>query len=339
MPNLCDCVTTGCRRLLLTAAVASVSLIAGAQQHAGSVPPLPTLSTDPMESPNLLPGTDAALNQARELVNTGHLSEAEAQVRAWLGTHAGSPDNMAAGHLLLALILFRQDRPVPSLAEYTAASRLGPTSAQELQYVALDYVLLKDYPDADKWMTRATTWTPQDPEAWYRLGRIKYSEDRPLDAEACFLKALAISPRLVKAENNLGLAYEALNRKQDAVAAYRNAIAWQADAPHPSEQPLLNLGLLYLQQNHAQAAIPLLEQARTLAPDDAAIRVGLGRAYEQQNQPVAAQAELEKAVALDPGSAADHFLLGRLYRKAGLADRARAEFARAAQIDGTHSSN
>ena len=44
--------------------------------------------------------------------------------------------------------------------------------------MALDYLLLKDYLDADHWLKRSLQWDSRDPQAWYYLGRTKYSESQ-----------------------------------------------------------------------------------------------------------------------------------------------------------------
>ena len=282
------------------------------------------------------PGADNpdTLEQVRALVEHNKLPEAEAAARGSIAHN----ETFADAHYLLAYILLRENKPGPSLAEYTHASRLQPPSAEELKDVALDYVLASDYPDADKWMTTVTQWAPQDSDAWYSLGRIKYVENRFGDSIDCFQKALALSPRLVKAENNLGLALEGLNRPEQAIAAYRTAIDWQAGATDPSEQPLMNLGTILVDHNRNSEARPLLEQAEKIAPNDPKIRVELGRLYQRLGRLAEAQKELERAVEIDPKTAAYHFQLGQVYRRSGMIEKAKVEFAQAAAIDSSHSS-
>lgn len=275
------------------------------------------------------------LDRARALADAGKLREAEEAAHNYLGNHAEE----ANAHYLLAYILLREGEPVPSLAEYTRAAQLRPPDAKQLYYVALDYVLAKDYTDADKWMTEATLGSPADSEAWYSLGRIKYSENRFEESVRCFQKALSLSPRLAKAENNLGLAYEGLNQVDEAVKAYRTAIAWQADAANPSEQPLVNLGLVLVDRNDLSEALPLLQQAVKIAPADARIRAALGRLYQRQGDLAAAQAELQRAVALAPGTASYHFLLGQMYRRSGHPEEAKSEFAKASALQRAHAAD
>ncbi len=273
------------------------------------------------------------LAHAKDLLAAGKASAAEQIVRRYLDDHVAS----AEAHYLLAFALFREDKPKESLTEYTHAAALQRPTGTDLRFVALDYVLLNDYKDADTWLTRAVAENPKDSESWYSLGRVKSTENRFEEALQCFGKALALSPQSVKIENNIGVVYEGLNRTDEAIASYRQAIAWQADAPHPSEQPYLNLGLVLIDRNALDEALPLLKRAEAISPQDSKIHGALGRVYERKGDLPQAQKELEAALALSPESAPLHFQLGQVYRKAGLADKAKAEFSRAATLDSTHS--
>jgi Flp pilus assembly protein TadD len=144
-------------------------------------------------------------------------------------------------------------------------------------------------------------------------------------------------PHNVKAENNLGLAYEGLNKIDDAVAAYRQAIAWQQKDGHPSEQPLLNLGIVLLHQEKLTEAESLLTQAAAIAPQDPRIREELGHLYLELNRLPQAQQQLEAAIALEPTKPALHFLLGKVFHQEGQEAKAKAEFKLAAEQSGYRS--
>lgn len=276
----------------------------------------------------------SALAQARVALSDQRLADADRLVRAYLVDHQVS----AEAHYLLALTLFQEVRPKDSLAEYTRAAQLEPPSALDLRYVALDYVLLRDYADADTWITRSAGKDGSAGETWYAMGRIKYTENRFAEAVESFKKALVYLPQSVKAEDNLGLALEGLNQPEEAIRAYRQAIAWQGGSPHPSEQPLLNLGLLLTDRNELEEALSLLTQAAALAPHNSKVHAALGKLYRRKGTLPEAQAEFEQAVKAEPNDAALHFQLGQVYRKEGLEERAKAELNRAASIDGTRSS-
>jgi Flp pilus assembly protein TadD len=298
------------------------------------------------------------LSQANSLLESGKAADADRAVRSFLQSHPDSAD----AHFLLGLILFReiqlhgadvstlsypaeasdakfrQSKAKESLAEFTEGARHQIPSAFDLKIVSFDYILLGDYTDADKWLTRATHMDPADADTWYNLGRTKYSENRFDEAIQTFQHCLLLDPKNVKAENNLGLSYEGLGRKDDAIAAYKQAIAWDSHSPHKSQEPYLNLGSLLVDQDQAKDALPYLLQAETLAPEDAKVHERLGKAYAHLNQLPQAQSELEKAVALAPYVASLHFMLGQVYRREGLMQKAKAEMKRTDELNGTHSS-
>jgi tetratricopeptide (TPR) repeat protein len=91
--------------------------------------------------------------------------------------------------------------------------------------------LLGDFADADKWFSKVTVEAPNDPEAWYLLGRTKYNENRFTEAAASFEHVLALRPKDVQAEDNLGLSQQGLGHMDQAKTAYQTAIGWQGDAP------------------------------------------------------------------------------------------------------------
>lgn len=287
-------------------------------------------------------GVPADLAEARRLMAAGRFSDAENALRAYIATDQLSPD----ARYLLANSLLREDKPKEALAEYTRAAELRTPSATDLKNVGQAYVLLNDYADAGRWMTRAAAMDGNDPDIWYGLGRLRYSEQKYVEAADCFKRALALAPRSVKAENNLGLAYEGLNRTDDAVAAYRQAIAWQdADAASGgatgekiSEQPLLNLAIVLLHRGSIAEAQALLARAVKIAPGDTRIHEQIGQAYMRQENFEGAAKELEVATRLSPESSNLHFLLGQAYRRLGRAQDAKKEFNAAAQLATTSNS-
>jgi Flp pilus assembly protein TadD len=270
---------------------------------------------------------------ARQSLVRGQFEEAEKELRQVIAAGSPCPD----AHFLLAYALLRQNRPKESLAEYTAAARLRTPTPEDLRNVALDYVLLKDYPDADHWIQRALLVNAHDSENWYVLGRIRYSTGDFPGAVKAFEHTLLLAPGSVKAENNLGLAYEGLNQVDKAVDAYRLAIAFGEKSGKPSEQPMINLAILLAHRSDLDAALALLERAVILAPEDASVREHLGHVYLERNELAEAQVQLEKAVAFSPQDARLHFLLGQVYRREGISDKANFEFSRSASLYGAHS--
>jgi Flp pilus assembly protein TadD len=231
----------------------------------------------------------------------------------------------------------RNTKSKASLAEFTEGAKYRTPSAFDLKIVAFDYVLLDDYMDADKWLTKMLEWTPSDAEGWYYLGRTKYNENRFDEAVHAFQQLLKLDPNNVKAEDNLGLAFSGLGRVDDAAGAYENAIAWQKNAATKNPGPYIDMGSLLLDQNRSTEAISYLKQAIEISPRDFKAHELLGKAYSRLDQLPEAQNELEQAIALAPENPNLPCMLGPLYRKQGLMDKAKVQLDRCAAMNSAHS--
>jgi tetratricopeptide (TPR) repeat protein len=277
---------------------------------------------------------DDALSEARALVEAGKFNDAGQIVRRYLEIHRNSADS----HYLLGYILFKQQRAKDSLAEYTEGAKYRTPSAHDLEVVGGDYVLLKDYGDADKWLTKSVEWNPANLQALYYLGRTKYNENRFEEAIDIFLKCLKLDPKNIKAEDNLGLAYEALGRVDEAIAAYRTAISWESSGKARDSGPYIDLGNILVENNRSPEALPSLLEAVKISPRDLRAHRALGKAYLRVDQLEKAQVEFETCVELAPESAPTHFMLAQVYRKRGLNAKAQTEIQRYAELSGSHSS-
>jgi Flp pilus assembly protein TadD len=275
------------------------------------------------------------LSSYEALVRNDQLPAAERGLRDFLAREPGS----APAHFLLGYVLYRENKPQASLAEYTQGAKFHNPSAADVAAVAMDYILLRDYPDADKWLSQAVRWEPANYLYRYYLGRTQYSENHFSDAAGSFDECLSLRPRDATAEYNLGLVYAGIGDDAKAAGAYRQSIAWLREAQKEDPQPYLDLGILLLQQNKPEEALPTLQDAARIDPHNPSIHEELGVAYEKLSHLASAQEELEKAVSLADKVAALHFELARIYKREGLADKARTEFARSAALHSTHSSD
>ncbi len=279
--------------------------------------------------------TDALLYEARAFLQLQQSSQAETAARNYVALHPGSAD----AHFLLGYAYFRESRPKRSLVEYTAGARLHPPDADALAVVALDYVLLHDYTDADRWLTQATHMAPANAQYWYYLGRARYNENRFQEAVDAFRECLKLAAHNAKALNNLGLAHQGLGQMPKAIQDFQTAIRYQAMQGKPDAQPYLDLGDLLLSQGKLKQATVLLEKSAEMAPRNPKVHEELGKAYEQANLLRQAQVELQKAVALAPQISSLHFELGRVYKKEGLNKSAQQEFSKCAAINGSQSTD
>ena len=269
--------------------------------------------------------------EQRHDVTTG-LAQKETGLRSAL---AAQPEEASLLYAL-ALVLRQEGRANESLDTYTHAARLRKPTPQELRSVALDYVLLDDYDDAIHWLESAATMDPLDPNILYALGRCYYSKNRFVEAGSVYLRVLALRPRDLKAEENLGLTYEAANRSAEAESALRTAASWAN--PHGTDEwPFVNLGSFLFDHNRPEEAIEPLQIAIQIQPASVIAHEKLGRSFLATQQSTEGVEHLRKAVSLDPRNPRVHYELGRALRDAGQAEEAKKEFALSQQLYSAHS--
>jgi tetratricopeptide (TPR) repeat protein len=298
------------------------AILLGLVMLAASVAPCAAASID-----------DAALSQAQSLAAAGQWTDAELALRRHLATQPESSD----GHALLGFVLFKLKRPKDSMAEYVETAKLRDLTASELKMFALSCAELRLFPDAEKWITRSLEMDPRDAKAWEARGHLRFEQQHYADAIEDFERSLELAPRTVSAQTGIGLSEELLSRLDQAAAAYRTAISWQAPGAAEDPAPLHALGRVLLKQNRPAEALPVLRRAVAAGPENAQAHEELAKAYSSLNQLAAAQRELERAVQLAPKAARLHFALGQAYRKAGQVEKAKAELALYESLVGTRS--
>ena len=275
--------------------------------------------------------SDALLYEGRALANAGRFAQADPVLRSYSRQHPESSDAL----YLLGFVQQREDQPRDSLVTYAAAARLRTPRSEELTMVGLDYVLLKDYTDAIYWLGKAVALDPGNADAWYSLGRADYTQGRFPDAESALRKTLELTPKSIKAIENLGLTLDAENRSADAEGFFKQAVALAAASPNPDEWPYLDYANFLLAHDRAPEALPLLKKAAGIAPKCGECHEKLGRALAANGDPQEGVAELEQAVALSPEDAHIHYELGLAYKQTGQMDKARVELAASARLYGT----
>jgi len=305
-------------------AMAGLALLLAAGTHTVSAQQTPAKAAQP---------GGISLNLETAAQPDSALAETEVRLRASLQLNPQSADTLYE----LALVLREQNKSRESLETYTRAAQIQKPNVAQLRSVALDYVLLDDYDDAIRWLRVALGMEPNNTDVLYSLGRCLYTKSLFSDAEKVYLRLLALDPAHLKAEENLGLTYDAQNDPQQAEKALRTAAQWAKERGLQDPWPYLDLGVLLLDQARAAEAQPFLERAVELGPKSASAHEKLGIALVANGNSAHGIRELQLAVGLAPNDPKNHFELGRAYRDAGLKDKALAEFEISRSLYGDHS--
>lgn len=274
------------------------------------------------------------LEQSRALIQSKQTKEAISALQSYIQEHPNSAD----AHYLLGYALYQGQDPKQSLEQYTAAAQLRDPTSDDLMAVSADYILLKAYADAVKWLTVVTQRDPTNRLAWYYLGRALYSNAEYERATTTFEQVLILSPHDVSAETGLGLVYEALGDDEHALQVYANAIEWEKSKVQQDQQPYLRSGVLLNKRGNPQKALALLLEAQEYGKNNPLLLEELGRVYEALGRHRDAQTQVEKAIALEPDAGSLHFLLGKIYREEGMIAEAKEQFSLTNKLMGARSS-
>jgi tetratricopeptide (TPR) repeat protein len=153
----------------------------------------------------------------------------------------------------------------------------------------------------------------------------------PAQAEAEYLRAIAIKPDLPEAHYNLGHLYYGLpGRLDDAVAQFTEAIRLKPDYPEAHD----NLGnCLARKEGRAEDAIAQFREALRLRPDYPEAHGNLGMMLDHEGMTFDAIAQFGEALRLMPESVQAHLgMAGALMKLPGRTNDAIAEFEEAVRL-------
>ena len=232
---------------------------------------------------------------------------------------------------LIARVFFLDGKPLNAAIALKKANAIAPLGHDLRFMLVLAYVRLGRNDWARPELEQLVQSDPNSAEYRYWLGRLDYDAGQYAAAIARFNEALARDATFMRAHDNLGLCYEALNDAEQAIVHYREAIRLNRQAQAKSPWPPTNLGILLAQRGALEEAGALFREALGYDSTFANAHYQLGKLLEQQGQDEQAIAALNRAVALDPAYPEPHYVLGRIYRRLGQtarADEALATFQR-----------
>ena len=141
-----------------------------------------------------------------------------------------------------------------------------------------------------------------EPRAWvahYNLGNAYEAAGRHEDAVARYRETIKLRPQFARAHNNLGNSLDALGRAGEAVPSYERAVQLKPDLVEAYN----NLGIGYAAQGKTEQGLAALRAAIQLRPDFLEARLNLAITLRHVGRLAEARAEADQAVTLRPDSA------------------------------------
>jgi tetratricopeptide (TPR) repeat protein len=146
---------------------------------------------------------------------------------------------------------------------------------------------------------------PSQARALLEKGKVLYRDDQDSEAAEAFKQAISLDPALAEAHFRLGLAYEALNKAQDADDEYKKAVEgykkyFENDQNGSDAEAHYDLGQAYSGLHQYSDAVREFRQATKIRSDDADIYYDLGMALTRLAQYSEAAAAFSKSLEIDP---------------------------------------
>lgn len=139
-----------------------------------------------------------------------------------------------------------------------------------------------------------------------------------------FRAAVKADPKMPNVHFGLGYLLWGLLRFDEAAKEFQAEL----DNNPSHAQALTYLADSYIQSNHPEKAMPLLEKAVEINPKIELAHLDLGILYTSADKKAEALRELKAAEQLNPNDQAVHWRLGRFYKSLGKNQEAQAEFAK-----------
>lgn len=228
---------------------------------------------------------------------------------------------------ILGRVFLIDRKPLNAAIAFKKAEAIRPIDDRTRFALVLAYVSLNHGDWARPELDRLAAADPANPTYQYWLGRLDYDAGQYGSAIDRFERAVARDPGFVRAYDNLGLCYEALNQSDQALAHYRKAVALNRQAAPKSPWPPLNLAILLRNLGSARDAEALLREAAGYEDGLPQVHYQLGVLLEQEGRLDEAVAELTRATSRDAAYAEPHYALARVYRRLGRAADASAALA------------
>lgn len=234
-------------------------------------------------------------------IRAGRIAEGEAAARRAV---SAAPDR-ASGHAALGLALARCGRVAEGVRCLEDSVRLDPEFG--LGWLFLGEVLAvagAGNEAAGKALQRAAALLPGDPRPPTALGGLLMSMGRHEDALAVYRQAVALAadPTPVDLLNNLGVALERLERREEAVAMIRSAAMIRPDSVAVQD----NLGNALLGTARAEEAEACHRRALALGSKAPETWSNLGNALHRQGRLDEADDAYRRAIAMSPDNPKFH---------------------------------
>jgi tetratricopeptide (TPR) repeat protein len=170
-----------------------------------------------------------------------------------------------------------------------------PTSGRGQFMLGMSAWKANDLARAEHAFDAALAIDPKHVKSLVNLARVRIEQKHADEAIALLTRADSLQPGTGEVHRLLGRAYHVQGKRDEAIEAYRHAIELDGQ----DAWAMNNLGLILLEQQQAEEALPLLTKAVALRTDTPAFHNNLGMALEHTGRFKAAAAAYKDALTAD----------------------------------------
>jgi tetratricopeptide (TPR) repeat protein len=208
------------------------------------------------------------------------------------------PDNPGA-HQMLGKTFFMLGDVEKSIAELETAARLTPNDIDVAYTLGIAYLRNRQTGAAKQLYESMIRNFGDRPQLHIVIGRAYRQSGLLADAAAEFKKAIDLDPRFPRAHYYLGITY-LLDEGQSKMAEALREFQIEVEANPDEFFANYYLGVVYIFQRKWELAVPCLQKASAIQPDNPDPYFQLGQAYQELNSHEKAIEVLRKAIALNP---------------------------------------
>jgi serine/threonine protein kinase/tetratricopeptide (TPR) repeat protein len=204
-----------------------------------------------------------------------------------------------------------------------------------LNYDLVNGLLGLKPPRVDEALQYATVDAALRPHSWmafHHLGIVLNMQGRRNEAIAAYREAIRLKPDNALAHYFFGGALKAWGRRDEAIAEYRAAARLDAERGQGGAA-IAALGSTLRELSRPDETVVIYRQILEKSPRDAAAHLGLANELSAQGRHDEAVAEYRDAIRLKPGDALAVYYLGNALKALGKRDEAIAEYREAARLD------
>jgi len=154
-------------------------------------------------------------------------------------------------------------------------------TARERLYIAAWYAIAReDYASAKRTFREIIADYPTETEAYARLARLLYRDERPQEAISVVQQGLAVDPEAPDLYNVLGICFLGLNRYDEAIAEHQRYVELAPKEPNSHD----SLGMSYQQSGRYAEATSEYNAALRLNPKFEPAIIHLGDLYSEEGR-------------------------------------------------------